>query len=88
MLGNQTQSAARPPHNPMTCTLDTAYLSYLGEHRLPSGCNDSIHVDDQSMGMTTPGPDQNKEVQCQSRHDAGDTMQTSLCSAKFCYGTG
>ena len=31
------QSAARPPHNPMTCTLDIAYLSYLGEHRLPSG---------------------------------------------------
>ena len=25
------------PHNPTTCTLDTACLSYLGEHRLPSG---------------------------------------------------
>ncbi len=25
----QTQSAACPPHNPMTCKQDTAYLSYL-----------------------------------------------------------
>ncbi len=38
------------------------------------------------MGMTTPGPDQNKAVQCQSRHDAGGTMQTSLCSAKSSTG--
>ena len=37
LYAGQKQSAARPPHNPMTCTLDTACLSYLGEHRLPSG---------------------------------------------------
>ena len=35
--GQLKHSAARPPHNPATCTLDTASLSYLGEHRLRSG---------------------------------------------------
>ena len=33
-LDNQRQNAARPPHNPTTCTPDTACLSYQGEHHL------------------------------------------------------